>query len=71
MFAVGLLDAFSTFLRLGWADFKEIRRSQREAAGGENSQRGFAEKSKGCSCRGVALQITEREAQEQEDEGWT
>lgn len=49
MFAVRLLGAFSTFLRLGWAGSKEVERRTREAARGESTQRGFAEESKGCS----------------------
>lgn len=49
MFAVRLLGAVSTFLRLGWAGSKEVERRTREAAGGESTQRGFAKESKGCS----------------------
>ena len=49
VFAVRLLGAFSTFLRQGQADLKEVGGSSREEARGQDTQRGLAEESKGCS----------------------
>ena len=49
MFAVRLLGASNTFLRLGWTDLKELGKHEREITEGENAQIGFAEESGGCS----------------------